>query len=45
MLQGPPLIENFFCRLKQFTGQLPRYDKTAPKFLGCDPLAAASSGY
>ena len=35
------LIENFFCRLKQFRAIATRYDKTARNFLAAIPLAAA----
>ena len=34
------LIENFFCRLKQFRGIATRYDKTARNFLAAIHLAA-----
>lgn len=33
------LIENFFCRLKQFRGIATRYDKTAKNFLAGIQLA------
>ena len=35
------LIENFFCKLKQFRGIATRYDKTARNFLAAVHLAAA----
>jgi transposase len=35
------LIENFFCRLKQFRAIATRYDKTARNFLAAIHLAAA----
>ena len=35
------LIENFFCRLKQFRGIATRYDKTARNFLAAVQLASA----
>ena len=35
------LIENFFCRLKQFRAIATRYDKTARNFLAVVHLAAA----
>ena len=35
------LIENFFCRLKQFRGIATRYDKTARNFLAAVQLVAA----
>jgi transposase len=35
------LIENFFCKLKQFRAIATRYDKTARNFLAAIPLAAA----
>ena len=34
------LIENFFCRLKQFRAIATRYDKLARNFLAAIPLAA-----
>ena len=34
------LIENFFCKLKQFRAIATRYDKTARKFLAAVYLAA-----
>jgi len=36
------LIENFFCKLKQFRAIATRYDKTATNFLVAIHLAAAS---
>ena len=36
------LIENFFCKLKQFRAIATRYDKTARNFLAAIHLAAAS---
>lgn len=35
------LIENFFCRLKQFRAIATRYDKTARNFLAAIYLAAS----
>jgi len=35
------LIENFFCKLKQFRGIATRYDKTARNFLAAVQLVAA----
>ena len=35
------LVENFFCRLKQYRAIATRYDKTARNFLGSIHLAAA----
>ena len=35
------LIENFFCRLKQFRAVATRYDKTARNFLAAIYLAAS----
>jgi transposase len=35
------LIENFFCKLKQFRSIATRYDKTARNFLAAIHLAAA----
>jgi transposase len=35
------LIENFFCRLKQYRAIATRYDKTARNFLAAVHLAAA----
>ncbi len=36
------LIENFFCRLKQFRAIATRYDKTARNFLAAIYLAATA---
>ena len=36
------LIENFFCRLKQFRAIATRYDKTARNFLAAVQLASAT---
>lgn len=36
------LIENFFCKLKQFRAIATRYDKTARNFLAAIYLAAAA---
>jgi transposase len=36
------LIENFFCKLRQFRAIATRYDKTATNFLAAIHLAAAS---
>lgn len=36
------LIENFFCKLKQFQAIATRYDKTAKNFLAAIHLAAAT---
>ena len=36
------LIENFFCKLKQYRGIATRYDKTARNFLAALHLAAAT---
>jgi len=36
------LIENFFCKLKQFRAIATRYDKTARNFLAAFHLAAAT---
>src|SRR5262249_61900673 len=36
------LIENFFCKLKQFRAIATRYDKTAKNFLAAIHLAAAT---
>jgi transposase len=35
------LIENFFCKLKQYRAIATRYDKTARNFLGAIHLAAS----
>jgi transposase len=42
LYQARHLIENFFCRLKQFRGIATRYDKTARNFLAALHLAAAT---
>lgn len=36
------VIENFFCKLKQFCAIASRYDKTARNFLAAVHLAAAT---
>jgi transposase len=36
------LIENFFCKLKQFRAIATRYDNTAINFLAASYLAAAT---
>jgi transposase len=36
------LIENFFCKIKQFRAIATRYDKTARNFLAAVHLAAAT---
>jgi transposase len=36
------LIENFFCKLKQFRAIATHYDKTARNFLAAIHLAAAT---
>lgn len=41
MYKARHLIENFFCRLKQFRAIATRYDKTARNFLAAIHLAAA----
>ena len=41
LYQTRHLIENFFCKLKQFRGIATRYDKTARNFLAALHLAAA----
>jgi transposase len=41
LYQTRHLIENFFCKLKQFPGIATRYDKTARNFLAALHLAAA----
>jgi transposase len=41
LYQTRHLIENFFCKLKQFRGSATRYDKTARNFLAALHLAAA----
>src|SRR5215472_11503755 len=42
LYQARHLIENFFCKLKQFRGIATRYDKTARNFLAALHLAAAT---
>ena len=42
MYKARHLIENFFCKLKQFRAIATRYDKTASNFLAAIHLAAAS---
>ena len=42
MYQWRHLIENFFCKLKQFRAIATRYDKTARNFLAAIHLAAAT---
>jgi transposase len=41
MYKARHLIENFFCKLKQFRAIATRYDKTARNFLAAIHLAAA----
>ena len=41
LYQARHLIENFFCKLKQFRAIATRYDKTARNFLAAIHLAAA----
>ena len=41
MYKAHHLIENFFCKLKQFRAIATRYDKTARNFLAGIQLAAA----
>lgn len=41
MYKARHLIENFYCRLKQFRAIATRYDKTATNFLAAIHLAAA----
>ena len=41
MYKARHLIENFFCKLKQFRASATRYDKTARNFLAGIQLAAA----
>ena len=41
LYQARHLIENFFCKLKQFRAIATRYDKTARNFLAAIRLAAA----
>ena len=42
LYQTRHLIENFFCKLKQFRAIATRYDKTARNFLAAIHLAAAT---
>jgi transposase len=42
LYQARHLIENFFCKLKQFRAIATRYDKTARNFLAAIHLAAAT---
>jgi transposase len=42
LYQARHLIENFFCKLKQFRAIATRYDKTARNFLAALHLAAAT---
>jgi len=42
LYQTRPLIEKFFCKLKQFRAIATRYDKTARNFLAAIYLAAAT---
>lgn len=42
LYQSRHLIENFFCKLKQFRAIATRYDKTARNFLAAIHLAAAT---
>jgi transposase len=42
MYKARHLIENFFCKLKQFRAIATRYDKTARNFLAAIHLAAAT---
>jgi len=42
LYQTRHLIENFFCKLKQFRGIATRYDKTARNFLAALHLAATT---
>ena len=42
LYQTRHLIENFFCKLKQFRGIATRYDQTARNFLAALHLAAAT---
>lgn len=42
MYKARHLIENFFCKLKQFRAIATRYDKTARNFLAAIQLAAAT---
>jgi transposase len=42
LYQARHLIENFFCKLKQFRAIATRYDKTKRNFLAAIYLAAAA---
>ena len=42
LYQARHLIENFFCRLKQFRAIATRYDKTKRNFLAAIHLAASA---
>jgi transposase len=42
LYQARHLIENFFCKLKQFRAIATRYDKTARNFLAAIHLAASA---
>jgi transposase len=42
LYQARHLIENFFCKLKQFRALATRYDKTARNFLAAVYLAAVT---
>jgi len=42
LYQARHLIENFFCKLKQFRALATRYDKTARNFLAAIHLAASA---
>jgi len=42
LYQARHLIENFFCKLKQFRGIATRYDKTKRNFLAAVYLAATA---
>jgi len=41
LYKSRPLIENFFCKLKQYRAIATRYDKTARNFLAAVYLAAS----
>ena len=41
LYKARPLIENFFCKLKQYRAIATRYDKTARNFLAAIYLASA----
>ena len=41
LYKARPLIENFFCKLKQYRAIATRYDKTARNFLAAVYLAAS----